>query len=256
MWTLVIIGGLFILAGLALKFLLVSVPEVTGLILLNQFNGKLRPVGSGLKRKWPWETYQEKNFFSLELVTKGFSETYAAEDGPIMEVRASYQYNPDQKKLDRYITVDETTIEKGFTDVFSGILSEIIGKKKAEDARKDIQTMEKEVIEKLDASTLTTAVVSSFKEKLENQYGVNWRIFSIADIDFSKDYQEARSGMARMEKIGQTIAVLKTAAPLLDDKEAVNAILVEQGKAKKNIFEVEGLTGAISDAMVKIFGRT
>ncbi len=253
MWVFIIVGMFFAFAGLVLKFFLVSVPEVTGLILLNQFTGELRPVGSGLRLKLPWETYREENFFSLKLVTKKFSETYAAGDGPMMEVKASYQYNPDERRLDKYIAVDETTIEQGFTDVFSGILSEIIGAKEAESVRKDLQKIQEEVIKKLDASALTTA--TSFKEKLENQYGVNWRLFAIADIDFAKDYQEARSGKARMEKIGETIAVIKKAAPLLDDKEAVNTVLVEQGKAKKNIFEVEGLSDAIRDATVKIFGR-
>ncbi len=252
MWEFVIVVGVvFAFFGLVLKFFLVSVPEVTGLVLLNQFTGKLRPVGSGLNRKWPWETYREKNFFSLELTTKKFVETYASKNGPMMEVKASYQYNPDEQQLDHYITVDETTIEQGFTDVFSGILSEIIGGKKAEDVRKRIKEVEDEVIKRLDTSALTTT--TSFKEKLENQYGVNWRLFAIADIDFAKDYQEARSGKARMEKIGETIKVLKKAAPLLDDKEAVNAILVEQKKATKNIFEVEGLSAAIGDAVTKIF---
>ena len=263
MWLLVVVIGLvLVFTGLTLKLFLVSVPEVTGLILLNQFGGRLRAVGSGFRLKWPWETYREENFFSLELVTKKFTETYAAGNGPLMEVKASYQYNPDERRLNRYIAVDKTTIEQGFTDIFSGILSEIIGAGEAEDVRKNIQGVQNAVIRQLDSSALTVVgengtqagTPPSVKEKLENQYGINWRLFAIADIDFAKDYQEARSGKARMAKIGETIAVLKSAAPLLDDKDAVNTVLVEQGKAKKSVFEIEGLSGAINDAVIKIFG--
>jgi len=256
MATLLVITGIcLVVLGAILPFVLVLIPEVTGLVVLNFFTGNLRGIGPGLHFKFPWEIVRKENFFSLELVTRGVEETYAAADGPQMKVRWSIQYRPDGRNLTQYITVDKTTIERGFSDVISSALSSVIGGKQAEEARTQIKEIEKTVLEALEVEQMKShGANTSAKGKLEEEYGINFVLFKIADIDFSDDYQQARAGKARMQAIidaASKIAVDKDGKPT---KDAMNAVLVEQGRAKKNIFEVENLSDAAS-AVVRAFKK-
>lgn len=253
--------GLWItLIGTSFPFFTVLVPEVTGLIALNFFTGELHPFGPGLQFKYPWDIVRDENFIPLEIVTKDHKEDYAAKDGPMMKVKWSYQYVPNAGRLDRFIAVDESTIDRGFTDVISSILSEVIGGRLSEEAREKVEEIQREVLRRLEAMVAkANGQTVGMQEKLERQYGVNFKLLAIADIDFSEDYQQARSGQARM-------AVIVKTAKMIDErggkptKDAMNTVLVEQGKAKKNIFEVEGLPQAarsVADAISRTFkGRS
>ena len=230
-----------IVVGLTLQYFIVLVPEITGLRALNQFTGEIKKAFiPGINFKFPWETVKEENFFSLETVTKKLEETYASADGPMMHVKASYQYHPHQDRLDKYMAVDETTIEIGFHDVLSSLLSQIISGKDALTAREKIKEIEQGVLRMFDEKTIKNI---SLREKLEDQYGINFKLFTVADIDFSEDYQKMRSAQARMRSFAETTKNLQTTLgdPTLTAKDAANIMLVEQGKADKTIYEVEGL---------------
>ena len=170
--------------ALSFPFFVVSVPEVTGLIVLNLITGKLKALAQGLRFKYPWDKVREENFFLLKLVTERHEEDYAAKDGPKMKTKWSYQYIPDRRRLDAYITVDHSTIDDGFTDIISGILSEVVGKKEAVKARTDLEEIQKEVLTTLEARRVRARGKEvTLSEKLENQYGVDFKVFAIADID-------------------------------------------------------------------------
>ncbi|HXF44106.1 MAG TPA: hypothetical protein VNK70_01445 [Candidatus Paceibacterota bacterium] len=254
------IGLVGVGVGVSFLFFTVLVPEVTGLIVLNFFTGELFAFKPGLHFKYPWDIVRDENFFPLELVTKGHEETYAAKDGPMMKVKWSYQYWPDENRLTDFIRVDNSTIDAGFVDVFSSILSEVIGgwersdptgkMEWSESVRREVMAVETEVIHRFQDLKLYQVRGNSVsgKDKLEEQYGVNFKLFKIADIDFSEDYQQARSGKARMAVITATAKQLIDATavngqPTISGKEAANLVLVEQDKAKKNIVEVEGGQG-------------
>ncbi|MFH1192947.1 MAG: SPFH domain-containing protein [Candidatus Jorgensenbacteria bacterium] len=225
------------------------VPEVTGAVALNLITGELKAFPSGIQFKYPWERALEENYFSLKLVTQEFKETYAAEDGPMMLVRASYQYRPDINRLDTYIAVDKETIKDGFSDVVSSVLSGLIGKRDAQAARTEVKEIEQEVIKLIDGTkTVVHGNEKTLKDKLETQYGVNFQIFSIPDIDFSEDYQAARSGVARAEKLAAAAVAVQGKDGTMTRKEAMNFVLVEQQKAAKNIFEIEGTAGGMVTA--------
>lgn len=238
---LLFLGISVVLVGITIPSFTVFVPEVTGAIGLNIFTGTLYAFKPGAHFKYPWERVLEENYFKLKLVTQEFEETYAASDGPMMHVKASYQYAPRLDGLNVYITVDEKTIKEGFTDVVSSILSELISVEKAEDARTNVKKIENEVVRRIDNdAAVVNGEVKTLKDKLELQYGVNFRIFSIADIDFSPDFQEARSGVARAEKLGKAAEAIQGGDASVSRKAALNFVLVEQKKAQKNIFEFEG----------------
>ena len=182
-------GISLVVLGTIAPFFLVLVPEVTGLVVLNYFTGKLRAIRPGLRPRWPWEVVRKDNYFSLELVTREvLEETYAAKDGPQMKVKWSIQYRPDEGKLTSYIAVDATTIEKGFRDVISSALSAEIANMDAEPARRGIKAIEQAVLRALEKEPMRShGMDASTKEKLEGEYGVNFVLFKIADIDFSDD---------------------------------------------------------------------
>ncbi|KKU91596.1 MAG: hypothetical protein UY23_C0001G0202 [Candidatus Jorgensenbacteria bacterium GW2011_GWA1_48_11] len=253
-------GAILLIFFALVPFISVNVPAVTGLVLLNVFKDagpkqkdNLRPVGPGIHLKWPWESVREENFFPLELVTEKFEETYAAWDGPLMLAKVSFQYQPTVKRLLAFIAVDKTTINEGFKGVFSSFLSETIGARELGGqesgsvfVRTHVKVVEQAVTDKIDTyKVMANGEQTSAKEKLEDLYGVNFRLFNVADIDYSPDYQQARSGKARMGVVTETAkqlieATIADGKPTISGKEAVNLVLVEQGKAKKSIVEVEG----------------
>ncbi len=244
-----------LLFGVTFRFFLVAVPEVTGLAVLNFFTGELRELRSGLRFKFPWEVVRRENFVSLELVKQEREETYASQDGPMLKVKYSYQYRPALGRLVKYIQVDESVINAGFTDITSSLLSEILGGKVAVYAREHVKEVEGQVVERLKNDRVDVGgVKQTWKEKLEELYGINFKLVAMADIDYSDDYQQVRSGKARMSVFAETVKELQAQTGLVNPKDAVNTVLVEQGKAEKKIFEIENLAeaaGALAGGIAK-----
>lgn len=214
-----------------------SVPEITGLVVINIFTGLLKAFGPGWHFKYPWEKVKEENFFSLDPRTEKIEETYAAIDD-ILSFKGLYQYVPDPRNLDKFIVYrDENAIKHGLKTEISGIISDAIGSKKSEDARKQIKDIEKEVINHIDTVCVGGVAI---KHKLEGDYGINFKLFSIADIDFSKEYQAARSQNAITDQFIQEDKKIKAQYPDLSDKERANFMLLRKGNASKEIYEAEG----------------
>lgn len=242
--TLAIAVWIFVVARTYQQFM-VYVPEVTGLLALSALTGELNAFGPGLHWKYPWEAIREENFFPLELKTERHEEDYVSQDGRMMLTKWSYQYETDGNNLESFIKVDHSTIDEGFQDIISGILSEVIGGMIGADARTHVKEVQDQVLAELSTRTAPSrGIQTTLGKKLENQYGVNFRLFALADIDFSKDYQEALSGRARMQVIKETALELKDGLPDVSDQEAANFILVEQRKATKHITEVTDLAEA------------
>lgn len=252
---LMIIGVGTALIGITFPYIAVIVPEVTGLIVFNEITGTMTSRGPGFNFLYPWETIREGNFFSLEILRKGFEETYASQDGPLMLVKPAYQYAPSVARLVKFRAVDDSVIEKGFTDVISSLLSSVISKKSAEESRTKIKETEQEVL-KIFTEERTIRIgenTVSRREQLEDEYGIDFKLFTITDIDFSADYQQTRSSGARMKKISTMIREFAT-ENRIENKDAANLVMVEQGKIKKTVFEIEGL-GKSLDGLTGALGK-
>jgi hypothetical protein len=266
--------GIGLIAGAVVGyFLAVMVPEVTGVVFLNLVTSEMKPFGAGIRFKYPWESL--RRIVSLKLVTERHKETYAAHDGPFLLTKWSYQYEPRLGQLGAFIAVDKTTIDDGFTDVISSILSDIIGNaaehfpddigdedKKAakghesEWMREHVEFIELGVLQKLHERKVfeegksrnnneeglqpddQPKKVKSMRDKLEETYGVNFKLFSLADIDFDEEYQEARGGQARMNVVIEAARKLEgLSADATPSKEAIKMVLAERGKAKLSIVD-------------------
>jgi len=235
---------------------LVSVPEVTGLVTINLLTGELRPYGTGLHFRFPWEQVKEGNFINLRIVTQERSEDYPSKDGPVLKVKWSFQYRSTVKGLPKYIAVDETTVNTGFGDVGSSFLGAKIASEKAETCvntreaiekalQKEFENVEEENIEK--------------KHNLEQLYGVDLLRVSLADIDFEQKYQGARSTQATAIKLKEVAGQIQEGKKI-GDKDAFNAAMIINGDVKKTIQEVEGEGGqaimAMAMAMANAIGGT
>ena len=249
------------LVGYNIRWFLVSVPEITGLVTVNFFDGTLKPYGTGIHFRYPWEQVKEGNYINLRIVTQEFGkdgqsvETYPSSDGPEMLVKWSFQYQATITGLPQYIAVDETTINNGLREIGSSFLSGKISEFNAEDLRKT------------DRSKLEQALIDHFEKKkhrmrlggevrdgtLEELYGIDLIVVSLSDIDFSKLYQQARETKrvtGELKKAAEDLRLVTVKKPdgatvtLTDEGmshgDAFNNVLVVQGRATKTINVVEG----------------
>lgn len=265
-----------IVTGLTARWFLLSVPEVTGLVTVNLFTGSLRPYGTGLHFRFPWEQVKEGNYINLRIITQEFGkdgkgvETYPSADGPEMLVQWSFQYRATIPGLPRYIAVDETTINNGLREIGSSFLSGTIGRLEAEKIREaDRNKLEEELRKHYETKTHQDFFGGEVKKgSLEELYGIDLLIVSLSDIDFSKPYQQARetrriTGVYKKAAEELRLITVKngdgTETEVTDEgmshSDAFNNVMTVQGKATKSISVVEG-AGAQAGlaALQSIFG--
>ena len=219
-----------LMAG-TVKYFLVSVPEVTGLLTVDAFTGQLRSYGPGLHLVYPWELVKYGNYINLRIVTEEMEETYPSLDS-LMHVKWSFQYQPLLSGLARYIAVDDKTIKEGLKDVGSSVLSGNIALLPGEECKKEQGKVEIELRKEFATAEPTPSVL----------YGIELVRVSLADIDFEEDVQAIRA----TKKVAATIQEIATsfkAGTDIDDKDALNAALITHGKVKKEVVEVEGEGG-------------
>lgn len=212
---------------------LASVPEVTGLLTVNVFTGALVPYGPGLHYRYPWEQVKEGNFINLRIITEEMVETYPSKDGPLMHVKWSFQYRPHLSRLATYIAVGDDTIKNGVKDVGSSVLSANIAETNAANCKKYQQQFEHALWEEFGKHEPTPA----------HLYGIDLIRTSLADVDYDKAVQDARS-TRQVSKILIGVAKnIKKSLPHIHDKDAMNTALIKHGLVKKDVVEVEGQGG-------------
>lgn len=255
----------------AIKSFLVIVPEYTGLVTMNLFGGRLRAYGTGWHLKYPWEQApnqadQEEadpelmphgNYINLRLVLKReFLETYLALNNVPVIVKWSLQFRPTIKGLPLYIGVDDATIEQGFKDIISSIVTTAIGKINAEDVKSNIKNIEKELFDALNLEEGGKPKPGE-PHPLEVEYGIDITRFVLADADTDERYKNALMTVAVAEKMNDAV---KKFGRGIDPQRALNAVLLkESSNTKKTVFEFEDigkLAGAIARLIRGIFRPT
>lgn len=228
--------GLVIASGAVvwtLEWFTASVPEATGLLLVNVLKStraedpfsNQRGVGPGLHFKLPWEQGREGNYINLRLITPPTrDETYPSAEGPMMKVKWSFQYRPNVELLPQYIGVDESTIDDGIADMGSSFLSREIGGQSVE----KIKNLQGDIEGKL------LALFDTGKKKLEYLYGINVMKAALHDVDYEESYQAALAAKAIAARVNE---IAKDAPAGLHPKDAANHALVIAGKATKQINE-------------------
>lgn len=216
-----------------LRWFTASVPEATGLLLVNVLKStgpkdpfsNQRGVGPGFHFKLPWEQAKVGNYINLRLITPPTrEETYPSSEGPLMKVKWSFQYRPDVELLPQYIGVDESTIDEGIGDMGSSFLSKEIGGKPIVEVKKAQKDIEAGLLALFDAG----------KKELKQLYGIDVMKVALHDVDYEESYQAALAAKAIAARINE---IAMDAPAGLHPKDAANHALVIAGKATKKINE-------------------
>lgn len=243
--------------ALAMRFLvtpfLVSVPEVTGLVTINLLSGigggRYYCYPTGMHFRFPWEQVKVGNYINLRLITDSKKETYPARDGPLMLTEWSFQYRPLWQKLDRYIAVDETTINRGLVDVGSSVLSANIASMEADDCKTYQHRIETDL----------RAQFERMSPSPEELYGIEMVRVALADLDYEEKYQKARASERVSQKLKDIATQLMEEAKLkgkeISFKEALNAAMIINGDVTKAIQEVEGQGGEALAALLMAMSK-
>lgn len=229
------------------QFFLVSVPEITGLLTINLFTGELRPYGTGLHFRYPWEQVKIGNYINLRLITQNRpDETYPSKDGPMMIVKWSFQYQANIYLLPKFIAVDETTINKGLGDVGSSFLSSQIKMRDALDCKKEQETIEESLKEKFEEALLKG-------ETPEELYGIDLVVVSLADLDYEEKFQRVRASELVAMRLKEIAKKLQTGD--ITETDALNNAMIINGDIKKHVQEVAGKGGEALAALLMAMSR-
>lgn len=222
--------------GKVIKYFMVSVPEVTGLVTLNLLTGRMNAYGAGLHFILPWEQVKEGNYINLRVVkTDIMTETFPSKDGPVMIVKWFLQYASSVELLTAYIAVSEEVINDGLNEVASSFLTMKIRDMNAEDVRdkEEKKALENDLFEHF-RQTVTIPVIqpdgTSKDIPLEEYYGISIKLVTIADADFEPDYQKARSTDQVMRKFRETAEGIKGTDGSITSKDAFDNVLMVAGK--------------------------
>lgn len=228
---------------------MVSVPEVTGLVAVNHFTGRMVIYGTGLFFRFPWEQVRIGNYINLRLVTKGAEEDYPSKTSK-MHAKWSFQYEPMLDYLDRYIAADATTIIKGLQDVGSSILSREIRRRSADDCKDQQEKIEASLVQEYEDEA-----VKKLELHPRELYGVDIKRVSLSDLDFTAAVQAAKDAEEAMKRIQATAADIKKKHPQMSDKEVWNRALAANNLASLEVFDVEGEAGSALSGLILAAAR-
>lgn len=227
-----------------LPMVMVSVPEVTGLLTVNYFTGELKAYGTKLHFRYPWEQVKMKeknnNFINLRLITKNMKGSYPSKKGTPVYVEWSYQYVATIPGLPRYIVVDDTTIEGGFSDVGSSTLGEKISQHDPEEiVNTDRKELERDLQLGFENPNSLCSKIGIPDCSLESYYGVDLVKVAIAIVTYEPEYGEVLTAKAVADQIKEIATKLKEGTDI-SYKDAHNEALIINHKVTKVIQEVEG----------------
>ncbi len=268
--TLMTIGVWVLEVGFTTRAFMVSVPEACGLVTIDLLKSlvrgmlsgwnhpfyNLRVYSTGLHFRFPWEQVKEGNYINLRVVTFPFrEETYPSKDGPLMKADWSIQFHPRLEMLPFWIKVGISTIMEGLHEVGRSFLSSEIKKMDPEQVRlgqKDLENGLREhfnlATHRVDDAGLQTGLSTltgkspSPNVSLEDFYGIELAKTSIADVDYSAEYQKVLESRAVAEELGKISDKLTTGG-ITPDKALETAMVINKNVTKEireNVQEIRG----------------
>ena len=262
------LGVWLVLVTSTLRFFMVSVPEVSGLVTVNLLGcGRLQPYGPGLHFRYPWEQVKDGNYINFRLIKKEIDETYPAKDGPELKIKWFFQYRPRLILLGRHIAVSEEVIDSGLTDVGSSFLSQEIGARRtsAESCKREQREIEEALRRYFEEESVIELLQDGVNlgipfEPPEGEaptlgwlYGIDLVRVGIHDMDYEEKYQRARSSKAVSKKLNEIADKLKRGD--ISEKDALNAAMIINKDITKNVQEVEGKGGEALAALLMAMAR-
>lgn len=241
------IAILSIVTRITFNMFIVSVPAFTGLVTESLLGGEYFTYPMGIHIRYPWEIAKLDNYFSLEIITVSFFETFVASDGGVVVAKGSFRYHADFENLVNYARIAESTIVVVFTNLAKGLLTSEIASRDTDKVRKDTSEIKK-------------AIEELYKEKDgqpkrtygdEKIFGVQFEDFTLADIDYDDKTQNILTAEFNRKVIART-----TDFNTLDPKDREDAMIL-QGTINKNINKIditgiEGVAPAIAGGIAAV----
>jgi predicted nucleic acid-binding Zn-ribbon protein len=203
-----------ILITRTLKFFLVSVPKVGGLVTMNLYDGYMETYEPGVHFKYPWEQVENDHYISMRLVNEHFVKSFPTNDGPKVNLGWTLQYYATIAGLPKYIAVDESKIKGGFEAVGNSYLSDRTAIKTAVEAREAVKELEAG-LKRLFAKTPAQVREMDREMFMRDIYISEKKLEGYSDSDIEKIEEEIDNLKAKIENLDKEIK---------DSKEEVDSI--------------------------------
>ncbi|MEK7150312.1 MAG: SPFH domain-containing protein, partial [Patescibacteria group bacterium] len=230
----------------------VSVPAFVGLVTESVFGGEYYIHRTGLRFKYIWEVAKiEEGYFSTKTITVPFAEDFVSLDGGVVHIEGSFNYRPNIDRLDNYARTSESTIVLGFTNRAKELLTREIVKRTADQAR----TQTKEIKVMIEALYKEEKGQPKLTEHDEEEYGVDFLDFTIADVGYDKTTQNVLSTAFNVSKLKEMSDEMGGDNSDDNISKNIDRILTFEGKMEKKetvhrfILETEGLKDIHPDVM-------
>ena len=242
-------------------YCLMTVPAYTGVVIINKLTGSLRSCGAGLRLLFPWETIADSGI-SLKKNSHAFDADFETKDESTISLRISFDEMANEHHLVEFQAFALKDRINGITERIKSILSIEIRKLKNRDAV--IDTL-KNLAE--EAKKNFEEMLSEKSRPLEEYYGTNLKVLTIADVALPqalKDAQVEKEAIVKrnetrqleMTKMKQMArALVKESGDSMPLQTALEVIQVQFEKIEKKIqiFGVEkGTQQALTDILKEV----
>ncbi len=247
-----------------IRVFLVSVPEITGLNVVNVLKSSKIPYGTmstfltGLGIKYPWEHYNlpsdgdgHSSFIDLRSVVQAFIETAPSKDGITMIAAGTVVYRPIPRLLPKHVTVSDTVIKQQLVAIATGKSAQEIFKYRSEIVKKQTQKIEKALKDHFEVAK-TSGLDGS--KSLEELYAVDVLEVTLADVDYSAEFTDALTARATMSVVQEAVNRLINENHI-DPQKALDLamMLLRPGSVEKKIFAIEGLDPNLAHTLGSMF---
>lgn len=183
--------GTFLSVAKLLPHLLVTVPQMQGLVTTNPLKRKGDPnVVYGPGRwafRFPWEVIGEESNVTLSVITASFEETVPGKNTAHF-VKGSFQFRVRLKNAAAFIGIDEGTLRTGVQDIILATISTALADKTLDEAKSDIEVLNRKLKKAVGGDGEGANQVS----EVESLYGIDIIAVTITSIDPSEQIQRVR----------------------------------------------------------------
>ncbi|TSC58829.1 MAG: hypothetical protein Greene041679_31 [Parcubacteria group bacterium Greene0416_79] len=123
-----------------------TVGEYTAHVTNDLISGDLRIYGPGSYVLYPWEQTKPKNIVSLERVTIELRGTLPARVSGAFELNGSIRYYATLVGAAKHIGMDETTIKRGFLDIFLHDIGEIVSRLTPDEVLENVNLIQRAAV--------------------------------------------------------------------------------------------------------------
>lgn len=263
-WMLVV-GSLALLIWLVREYFLIRV-ETNTLMHMADWQGAVRVLSQGLNIIWPWESPVINGVVSLVVTHDSFTGDFETQDESTVSLKFLFNCRPSAAHSRRYIEFDPVKRREGIIGHLTAMAS--IRVRSCKDRDMVLNTL-KEIAK--DVESEFRAATSGSHSLLEEYFGVIVEQVAISDPGLPEILKTAQTEREAQEKKNETRKsemesnktmmsdLVKESIDLkspISSKEAMDVVLLTQGKTKKDIKVIDLGPGAQTVATGAIGGLT